>query len=63
MTSNEIKEAMMSEAAVVCNGIEYKRIVEYVLRYTNGTFVKSCGLLDKNGKSICYVTADSVHLK
>lgn len=62
MCNAEIKKAMLQRLPVMCDGIEYGCILEYVLQYVNGEERKSAGLLDKNGSSIIRVPIEKVSL-
>lgn len=63
MTSDEIISAMKNKLPVVCNGIEYAYILEYVLTYDeNGKQRRSVGLLDRNMNSLVRVNLERVSL-
>lgn len=62
MTSEEIVRAMKSAAPVVCNGIRYLRIEQYVLwidRNSNRQ-MRSVDLVDANDRTLVRVPADRV---
>lgn len=61
MTSAEIDRCMKHRLPVVCDGIQYARITEYVSWYDgNGQRRLSAGLLDRNGKCVVRVLAEKV---
>lgn len=63
MSNAEIKAAMRDRLPVVCDGIEYAYIREYILTFDdNGNQHLSVGLMDKNMRSIVRVNLEKVRL-
>ena len=66
MTSEEIKQAMKYGTAVMCNGMEYKRITAYIYRSDKDNHTGKikcrlqCEVLDKCGISVSIVNADKI---
>lgn len=52
MTNTELKEAMMAEEPVVCNGIEYKCISAIIYRKNGNGITVQAELLDKTMHSV-----------
>lgn len=63
MDSKQIDTAMREKTPVTCDGIQYKRIVEFISWYDNlGNHRLSVVLLEKNGRNTVRVPADKVEL-
>lgn len=60
MTNSELKDALMDERPVRCNGIEYKRIDSIIYNKVGGKIAVAAELLDKNSNCIVRVQADKV---
>ena len=60
MTNAELKQALFNKTPVMYNGILYQRVYEICYRVPEDKLIVSAGLLDMNGKSITYATADKV---
>lgn len=61
MTDQESMQALISEENVEYDGIIYRRVEEVVHKRRSGKITTSVGLLDKNGNSIIYASAEKVH--
>lgn len=61
MDSKQIDHSMKHRLPVMCGGIRYDRIAEYVCSYDdNGKRILSVGLLDKNRNCLVRVLAKKV---
>lgn len=62
MSSEEIVEAMKNSTPVICNGIRYLRIENYVLWIdrNNQRQMRSVDLIDANGRTLVRVPAARV---
>lgn len=63
MTSAELKEALMTEEPVVCNGIEYRCVSAIIYRKHGGGFMVRAELLDKNKNSVTIAEPHKVERK
>ena len=59
MTSTEVKHAMQQQKPVICNGIEYACIREYIYDWKGKL---SVSLLDKNRNTLVRAPVDKVVL-
>lgn len=61
MTNAELKQALLSAAPVMYNGVKYT-VAEIVYRAPQGQIIVSAGLLDGNGNCMVYAKPEKVVL-
>ena len=61
MNASEMKQALLSAAPVMYDGVRYT-VKEIVYRAPRGQIIVSLGLLDGNGNSMVYARPDKVVL-
>ena len=60
MTNAELKDALMDERPVSCDGIEYDRVKSIIYNKVGGKISVAAELIDKNSNCIVRVQADKV---